>query len=125
MYILALALTILAILAIATLMYLYMQSEQSGGSLPPFSNIGDYIGKDVAGSYDGRRAGPRTRVVGADVEVDANTIRTYYGHSVPLVHEDRPPGPLYGQRLSNLGKVCAPECCPSIHSCDHGCVCVT
>lgn len=114
------------ILAIAILMFClfaYMQSEQSGGSLPPFSNIGDYIGKDVAGSYDGRRAGSRTRVVGADVEVDAN-IRTYYGHSVPLVHEDRRPGPLYGQRLSNLGQVCAPECCPSIHSCDHGCVCV-
>ena len=52
-----------------------------------------------------------------------NSIYTYYGHGIPLITTK--PGPIQNPLLlpHNMGLRCAPECCPSPYSCDHGCLC--
>ena len=88
---------------------------QSGG----MSTLSEDISQGVPVSYSGQINTPG-RVPRPQKQ---NSIYTYYGHGIPLITTK--PGPIQNPLLlpHNMGLRCAPECCPSPYSCDHGCLC--
>lgn len=109
------------------------QSPQNGGAPAnpqlqnvsgPFSKIGAFVGEGLSGTWDNKINGPDTTK--QQLNRSEHPLMTYYGHSVPLLDEVRQPGDFDSMPITphSLNPKCAPECCPSPYSCDHGCLCV-
>lgn len=112
-------------------MYFAISSQQKGGAPAdpqlqnvsgPFSGIGSFIGDGVCSSWDNKPNGPDRKK--PQLNPTDQPLMTYYGHGIPL--DPSPPGDFDGMPITphNLNPKCAPECCPSPYSCDHGCLCI-
>lgn len=116
---------ILSVISIICLLLILTPYSQTGGTMPrPFSDINEIHGIDVVGSVNGQ-VPSLTR---EDWPLISKQLEhTYYGHDIPLSHEDRKPGKIENplQISHNLGVRCSPDCCPSPYSCDRGCLCTT
>lgn len=121
MYIVVLAVLLL-------LLFLTPTTYQTGG-MPPFSDINKSTMYGVPSSIDQQLNLPTDRKpwpirTGSEF---GQPNHTYYGHGIPLQHEDIQPGKIWNPLLTyhNLNLKCSPDCCPSPYSCDKGCVCTT
>lgn len=92
----------------------------------PFSGLDNHIGDGVHASYDNILNGEpeHTKRITNPLTPIGTLLPTYQGHSLPLT----PVGntTLWGPPITphHLNVKCAPECCPSPYSCDHGCLCI-
>ncbi len=100
--------------------HMYSEKYQEGFSVisVPFGEINDNISIGNPSSWSNRinpslhknKYGERDAII-------------YHGYGIPLPHEDRPTKPVEKSMVYLENYKCAPECCPSVYTCDNGCVC--